>query len=358
LTRTDRFIKTIEWRDGKVSFVDQTRLPFEEIQRETDDYRVLGEAIRSLQIRGAPAIGVAAGYGVLLAVNALPSRSLRAIQSACTEAIRLLSGTRPTAVNLFTALDRMQAVVDGYSGSDPDELRELLHREAGQIAEEDRQACLAIGEHGASLLKPGSVVLTHCNAGALATAGQGTALGVITTAARQGKIQRVYVDETRPLLQGARLTTWELMREEIPVSLMTDSSAGIAMAQGRINAVIVGADRIARNGDAANKVGTYPLALMADRHGIPFYVAAPVSTVDTGTVNGAEIPIEERDGSEVTQIAGQQIAPPGVGVFAPAFDVTPNELISAIVTERGIAHSPVSETLMDVLRRRDPGPGT
>jgi methylthioribose-1-phosphate isomerase len=350
-------MKTVEWRDGKVCFVDQTKLPLEEIQRETDDYRVLGEAIRKLQIRGAPAIGVAAGYGVLLAVNALSSPSLSTIQSACSEAARFLSSTRPTAVNLFTALDRMTAVAGGYGGSDPDELLRLLHREAMRIAEEDRQACLNIGEHGATLLRPGSVVLTHCNAGALATAGQGTALGVIATAARQGKIRGVYVDETRPLLQGARLTTWELMKEGIPVTLMTDSSAGIAMQQGRIHAVIVGADRIARNGDAANKVGTYPLAVMADRHGIPFYVAAPVSTVDLRTATGADIPIEERDGSEVTHIAGQRIAPEGVGVFAPAFDVTPNELISAIVTERGIARSPVSESLMEVLKSGGPGSG-
>jgi methylthioribose-1-phosphate isomerase len=351
-------MKTVEWRDGKIFFVDQTRLPLEEVRRETSDYRVLGEAIRSLQIRGAPAIGVAAGYGVLLAVHAHPTRSLSGMQSACSEAVRFLSGTRPTAVNLFTALDRMAAVAGGYAGSDPEELWSLLHHEAMQIAEEDRQACLGIGEYGASLLKTGSVVLTHCNAGALATAGQGTALGVIATAARQGKIERVYVDETRPLLQGARLTTWELMKEGIPVMLMTDSSAGIAMQQGRIHAVIVGADRIARNGDAANKVGTYPLAVMADRHGIPFYVAAPVSTVDTDIATGAEIPIEERDGREVTHIAGQRIAPEGVGVYAPAFDVTPNGLISAIVTERGIARSPVSETLMKVLRSGAPVDGT
>jgi len=351
-------MKTVEWRDGKVRFLDQTRLPLEEIQRETDDYRVLGEAIRNLQIRGAPAIGVAAGYGVLLAVKALPSPSVSTVRLACSEAIAFLSATRPTAVNLFRALDRMAAVAGGYAGSDPRDLWSLLHREAMEIAEEDRQACLRIGEHGASLLKPGSVVLTHCNAGALATAGQGTALGVIATAARQGKIERVYVDETRPLLQGARLTAWELMKQNIPVVLMTDSSAGIAMQQGRIHAVIVGADRIARNGDAANKVGTYPLALMADRHGIPFYVAAPVSTVDTETATGADIPIEERDGSEVTHIAGQRIAPEGVDVYAPAFDVTPNELISAIVTERGIARAPVSETLMEVLRRGAPADGS
>ena len=273
------------------------------------------------------------------------------MKQACAEAKRVLSVTRPTAVNLFAALERMAVVSNTYPGSDPDELWGLLYREAMNIAGEDREACRKIGEHGASLLGPGSVVLTHCNAGALATAGQGTALGVIATAARQGKIDMVYVDETRPLLQGARLTTWELMKQNIPTVLMTDSSAGIAMQQRAIHAVIVGADRIARNGDTANKVGTYPLAVLASRHGIPFYVAAPVSTIDPGTATGAGIPIEERSGSEVTHIAGHRIAPTGVSVYSPAFDITPNELIAAIVTENGIARSPVSETLAGVLNR-------
>ncbi len=344
-------METVEWRDGNVRYIDQTKLPHEEIYRETNDYRVLGDAIRSLQIRGAPAIGVAAGWGVLLAAAAARPRSLSGMKQACAEAKRVLSVTRPTAVNLFAALERMAVVSNTYPGSDPDELWGLLYREAMNIAGEDREACRKIGEHGASLLGPGSVVLTHCNAGALATAGQGTALGVIATAARQGKIDMVYVDETRPLLQGARLTTWELMKQNIPTVLMTDSSAGIAMQQRAIHAVIVGADRIARNGDTANKVGTYPLAVLASRHGIPFYVAAPVSTIDPGTATGAGIPIEERSGSEVTHIAGHRIAPTGVSVYSPAFDITPNELIAAIVTENGIARSPVSETLAGVLNR-------
>ncbi len=334
---------TISWRGGSVVFLDQTLLPAKAVEVTTRDPEVVAEAIRKLRIRGAPAIGVAAAYGVALAatISALPG----GIRPQVLHAIEVFRGTRPTAVNLFHALDRMQRVVDRTSDSS---LPSALLAEAECINREDIEACERIGKFGAELLLPGSSILTHCNAGALATAGQGTALGIITTAHRQGKIVRVYSDETRPLLQGARLTTWELLSAGIETILITDSTAGSVLSRGLVNAVIVGADRIAANGDTANKVGTYPLAILARYHGVPFYVAAPVSTVDLAMATGSEIPIEERDPSEVTSFGGTVVAPQGVRVYSPAFDVTPNNLISAIVTDMGVKTPPYSQSLKEL----------
>ncbi len=338
----------VDWLDGKVRFIDQTQLPLKELYVETDDYRVIGDAIRRLQIRGAPAIGVAAAFGLLLAVAASPASTSDDLVRDFDRAFDILSRTRPTAVNLFTALNRMRRVLQDARSSGARGMRQALGAEARAIQEEDIDACRRIGELGASLIQPGSSILTHCNAGILATAGSGTALSVITTAAAQGKIVQVYADETRPLFQGARLTSWELIKQNIPVTLITDSTAGIVLQQGRVNAIITGADRIAANGDAANKVGTYPLAVLARHHGIPFYIAAPVSTLDPATPDGSRIVIEERDASEVTHVAGTRIAAEGVQVFAPAFDVTPNEFIDAIVTEAGILRQPYTQSIAGI----------
>jgi len=344
-------MKAVDWIDGKVRFIDQTLLPAEERFVMTDDIEVIAEAIRSLRIRGAPAIGVVAAFGLVLGLRS-PDRSPgSSLAHRFDQAARLLGSTRPTAVNLFNVLKRMRGVLEGTSGTDDTDAMQHLEREACLIQAEDIEACRRIGELGGALLSAGTSVLTHCNAGALATAGEGTALSVVTTAHRQGKIRRVYVDETRPLLQGARLTSWELLRAGIEVVLITDSTAASVLREGRVQAVIVGADRIAVNGDTANKVGTYPLAVLAQRHNVPVYVAAPVSTLDPYSVTGSDIPIEERDPSEVTQIAGVRIAPEGVGTYAPAFDVTPHELITAIITDKGVLRPPYAAGIADVLRK-------
>jgi methylthioribose-1-phosphate isomerase len=335
---------TVEWANGLFRFLDQTRLPLEEVYVETADVARVAEAIRRLEIRGAPAIGVAAAFGVVLASR--NARSAEEARSSSLAAIQSLAATRPTAVNLFTALDRMSHALKASEDiRDQEGLSTRLLNEALAIQQEDVEACRRIGELGSALIRPGSSVLTHCNAGALATAGEGTALSVIFAAARKNSIVRVYADETRPLLQGARLTAWELMKHGIDTVLITDSTAGVVLRQQLVQAVIVGADRIAANGDTANKIGTYSLAVLAERHHVPFYVAAPVSTIDFSIASGAEITIEERAPEEVTSIAGTRIAPEGVGVYSPAFDVTPNELIAAIVTERGIMAPPFSQTI-------------
>jgi methylthioribose-1-phosphate isomerase len=335
---------TVEWAEGLFRFLDQTRLPMEEAYVETVEVARVAEAIKRLEIRGAPAIGVAAAYGVVLASR--NGGSAEEVRGSCRTAIQMLAATRPTAVNLFTALDRMSHVLtESKAVLDPEEVRARLLNEALAIQKEDVEACRRIGELGSALILPGSSVLTHCNAGALATAGEGTALSVIFAAARKNCIVRVYADETRPLLQGARLTAWELMKNGIDTVLITDSTAGVVLQQQLVQAVIVGADRIAANGDIANKIGTYSLAVLAERHHVPFYVAAPVSTIDFSIASGADITIEERAPEEVTCIAGKRMAPEGVGVYAPAFDVTPNELIAAIVTERGILTPPYSQMI-------------
>ncbi len=328
---------------GRVRFLDQTLLPAEERWIETDDYNVVAEAIRGLRVRGAPLIGIAAAYGLALAAQ----RDDASDPSSLHRAAEVLLATRPTAVNLAWAIRRMLATAQG--ARDASARREALVAEAIRIHEEDIAANRRIGEAGAALLPARCAVLTHCNAGSLATGGYGTALGVIRSAYAQGKLTRVYHTETRPLLQGARLTAWELQREGIPATLIPDSAAGIIIRRGLVQAVVVGADRIAANGDVANKIGTYPIALLAREHGIPFYVAAPTSTLDPSTANGDLIPIEERSPEEVTSMCGLRVAPPSVQAANPAFDVTPAGLISAIITEKGVARPPFEVTLPDVV---------
>lgn len=342
-------MKAVDWIDGAVRFIDQTLLPAEERFVMTEDIQVIAEAIRSLRIRGAPAIGVAAAFGLVLGLRSPDRPDGSSVALRFDRAASLLGSTRPTAVNLFNVLTRMRGVLEAASGAGDREVIQRLECEARVIQDEDIEACHRIGELGAALLSAGTSVLTHCNAGALATAGDGTALSVVTTAHRQGKILQVYVDETRPLLQGARLTSWELLRAGVEVVLITDSTAASVLREGRVQAVIVGADRIAANGDTANKVGTYPLAVLAQRHNVPMYVAAPVSTFDPHSSTGNDIPIEERDSSEVTQIAGIRIAPEGVRTYAPAFDVTPHELITAIITDRGVLRPPYEPEIAGVL---------
>lgn len=330
---------------GRVRFIDQTRLPNELREIETDDVRVIGQAIRSLQIRGAPAIGVAAAMGVALAAQARAAGAPADVLAAAREACDDLARARPTAVNLFHALRRMRGRAEAEAGRPAPELAELLAREAVACGEEDVAMCRAIGRHGATLLQDGQTVLTHCNAGSLATAHFGTALSAIYVAREEGKRIRVFADETRPLLQGARLTAWELQQAGVDVTLICDNTAAQVMREGRIDAVLVGADRIAANGDTANKIGTYSVAVNARHHGIPFYVLAPLTSFDLALAGGADIPIEHRHGDEVTEGFGRRTAPAGVAVYSPAFDVTPAELITAIVCERGIARPPCAATI-------------
>jgi len=328
--------RTIEWRNDKVIMIDQTRLPAEEIYNEYDDFQGVAEAIRGMIIRGAPAIGVAAAMGVALGARDIIADTydsfFRQLENVCDT----LARTRPTAVNLFWGIKRMKRVAEANRDKDINSIRVLLKAEAISIEQEDLQICRAIGRHGAALIREGATVLTHCNAGGLATAGYGTALGVIRAAHADGKKIKVFADETRPWLQGARLTAWELMKDNIPVTLISDNMAGYFMQKGEINCVVVGADRIAANGDTANKIGTYSVAVLAKENRIPFYVAAPLSTLDLTLKSGAEIPIEERSAEEITHIRSIPIAPEGVVVRNPAFDVTPARYITGIITERGV----------------------
>jgi len=312
--------------------IDQTRLPVELVYRELDDYREIIRAIQRLEVRGAPAIGIAAAYALPIGVIQSGHYDLDSIARMAAD----IKAARPTAVNLSWAVDRVLERLKAEAPSEPGEIINLLWDEAVAIHEEDRRMCAQIGEYGAGLINDGDSVLTHCNTGALATGGIGTALGVIYTCRDHGKTVKVYADETRPLLQGARLTAWELMREGIDVILICDSTAAVLMAQGKINHVIVGADRIARNGDTANKIGTYGLAVQARAHGVPFYVAAPSSTFDSRIACGRDIPVEERSGTEITEGYGGRTAPENVQTFSPAFDVTPNELISLFITDTGL----------------------
>lgn len=348
---TERTPRTIEWLGDRVRYIDQTRLPGELILKETSDYRELAESIRRLEVRGAPAIGVAAGMGVALAALESPARAFEQLREDIAKAARHLASTRPTAVNLRWAVERMLSAFDGRAGEDVADVRRRLVEEAIAIFEEDRALSRAIGEHGAALIDDGDGILTHCNAGGLATAEYGTALAVIYAAHEQGKSLRVFADETRPLLQGSRLTAWELRQRGIDVTVLCDSAAASAMRRGWIDKVIVGADRIAGNGDVANKVGTFPLALAARHHSIPFYVAAPASTLDPSLATGGEIPIEERDPLEVACVAGVRVAPEGVKVFNPAFDVTPAEFVTAIVSDRGVHRPPYARSLFGPARR-------
>jgi methylthioribose-1-phosphate isomerase len=343
----DPSFETVGWvgeaATGFVRLIDQTLLPTEFVRIDCRDVPSVWEAIRTLRVRGAPAIGIAAGFGAVLGGQAAFGGESAAVARGVREAAAHLRTSRPTAVNLFWALDRIERVLDESAGLEPG--RRLLERvlaEAHAIATEDRAMCRAIGRFGAELVGPGQGVLTHCNAGGLATADYGTALAVIFSAYEQGKALHVYADETRPLLQGARLTAWELKRRGVPVTLICDSMAAQVMKEGKIQLVVVGADRIAANGDTANKIGTYGVALLARAHGIPFYVAAPSSTFDLSLPDGSSIPIEERSPLEVTRGFGKQTAPEGVDVYNPAFDVTPAALIAGIVTERGVIR-PVDE---------------
>ncbi len=347
--------KTIEWTDEGVRMIDQKRLPLEEVYCTYSDYEGVAEAIRSMIIRGAPAIGVAAAMGVALGVKKSAAQTIAGLRSDFDKIAATLAGTRPTAVNLFWAIERMRRVFEASlssSGNDAQAIeaaRTSLESEAKRVLAEDIAINEAMGRHGAALLPDSGTVLTHCNAGALATGGYGTALGVIRAAISKGKKIQVYADETRPFLQGARLTAWELSKDGIPVTLITDNMAGHFMKQGQIKAVIVGADRIAANGDTANKIGTYSVAVLAHENHVPFYVAAPLSTIDRSLPDGDGIPIEERSSAEVTQIGGVRIALPSVEARHPGFDVTPHRYITAIITERGVAREPYTESLSALL---------
>lgn len=330
-------IPTVEWKEGVVRLLDQSKLPNRVEVLDCQDYKAVADAIRELRVRGAPAIGVTAAMGVALGAQAYQGRDHREFFETVFHICDYLAKTRPTAVNLFWAISRMKGVLEQSSANTIAEIKSRLVEEAKAIQEEDIALCRAIGQHGATCIQDGQTILTHCNAGALATAGYGTALGVVRGAWESGKRIHVFADETRPVLQGARLTAWELMQEGIPVTLITDNMAGTLMRQGRIHVCVVGADRIAANGDVANKIGTYSVAVLAKVHGIPFYVAAPYSTIDMATPNGMAIPIEERSPEEVTSVFGShRIAPEHVGVLNPAFDITPAEYITGIITERGV----------------------
>jgi methylthioribose-1-phosphate isomerase len=345
-------IRTIFWDNGAVVLIDQKALPGEEKYLVCRDYREVCAAIRDLTIRGAPAIGVAAAMGIALGASSLPQERTEDIRDVFLFICDEFAATRPTARNLFWAVEKMKERFEelarrGVSGS---ALKSELVAEAVRIGEEDVEINRRIGLHGRVLIRSGDRILTHCNAGALATAGYGTALGVIRAAHEEGKEVHVFVDETRPVLQGARLTAWELVREGIPATLITDNMAGFLMQQGRIDLVIVGADRIAANGDTANKIGTYSLAVLARRHKIPFYVAAPVSTFDSSLRSGREIPIEERAAEEVACFGGIRTAPEGISVYNPAFDVTPGRYITAVITEKGIIRKPFRRAIRKIMR--------
>ena len=330
-------VPTVEWKDSVVRLLDQSRLP--EVMEFLDcrDYQTVADAIRTLKVRGAPAIGVTAAMGVALGAQAITAADNAGFTQSVLRICDELASTRPTAVNLFWAIERMKRKLESLRNHPVSFIKTALMKESQAILEEDIVLCKTMGRYGAELIKDGQTILTHCNAGSLATAGYGTALGVIRAACEQGKKINVIADETRPVLQGARLTAWELMQDQIPVTLITDNMAGSLMKQGKIHLCVVGADRIAANGDVANKIGTYSVAVLAKAHNIPFYVAAPYSTIDLKTKSGADIPIEQRNPLEVTTIHGSHpVAPKDVAVYNPAFDVTPAELITGIITERGV----------------------
>lgn len=330
-------IPTVEWKDGVVCLLDQSLLPGRVEVLECRDDSTVAEAIRELKVRGAPAIGVTAAMGVALGAQAVPSTNRQEFTASVLKICDHLAATRPTAVNLFWAIDRMKRMLIQNEERTVEEVKLMLVKESIAIQQEDIAMCRTMGQHGAKLIQDGQTILTHCNAGALATAGYGTALGVVRAAWESGKKIHVIADETRPVLQGARLTAWELMQDGIPVTLITDNMAGSVMRKGQIHVCVVGADRIAANGDVANKIGTYSVAVLAKAHGIPFYVAAPYSTIDVATPSGDAIPIEERNRAEVLSVYGSEpIAPSDVKILNPAFDITPAEYISGIITERGV----------------------
>src|SRR6202171_5115872 len=338
-------IQTLAWTDQGVRFIDQTKLPMEETYITCKTHEQVAEVIRTMVVRGAPAIGVAAAMGIALAVKNSKAETVGDLKRDFDQACDVIGKTRPTAVNLFWAIRRMQEKLERIRIRPLAQVKQTLIEEAQRMHAEDIAANQAMGRHGATLMPSEGGVLTHCNAGALATCGYGTALGVIRAAVAQGKKIHVFADETRPFLQGSRLTAWELMKDGIPTTVIADNMAGAMMKQGKIAAVVVGADRIAANGDVANKIGTYTVAVLAKEHGIPFYVAAPWSTVDMNTSDGSGIPIEQRDSKEVTHIGDRRMVPVGVEVENPAFDVTPSKYVTAIITERGIARAPYEECL-------------
>ena len=346
-------VKTLEWTEAGVRFIDQTRLPTEEIYVTCRDYREVAMAIRDMIVRGAPAIGVSAAMGVALGVRNSKAKGIAELRSEFDEICNTLAGTRPTAVNLFWAIQRMRDRFEELASEPLETIKRQLIEEAQRMYLADIAACKMMGRNGAVLMPSSGGVLTHCNAGALATCGYGSALGVIRAAVDAGKKIHVFADETRPFLQGSRLTAWELTKDGIPTTVISDNMAGAMMKQGKIGAVVVGADRIAANGDVANKIGTYTVAVLAKEHGIPFYVAAPWSTVDLATPTGDLIPIEQRSAREVTHMAGKQLTPDGVSIENPAFDVTPHRYVSAIITERGLAKAPYPESLQKLARMED-----
>lgn len=343
-------ITTVAWHNGAVRLIDQTCLPGELVTLDCTDLETLCEAILKLRVRGAPALGVSAAYGLAMVAHHSTAADVPALQNELRAAAKVIGATRPTAVNLFWALQRLGRIVDAGAPTVA-QLRDALLAEARAVEAEDRAANEALSHHGAALLPEGARVITHCNAGALcASGGYGTALGVIRAAAEAGKVAMVYADETRPLLQGARLTAWEMVQLGVPVTVLTDSMAASAMAAGMIDCVVTGADRIAANGDVANKIGTYGLAIVAAHHGVPFYVAAPTSTLDLSLGSGADIPIEQRAADEVRGFRSEVTAPEGAAVYNPAFDVTPHDLVAAIITEQGVAREPYGPALAAMLR--------
>jgi methylthioribose-1-phosphate isomerase len=346
-------VKTIEWIDGKIRIVDQTRLPDYLVFLDISDVDVLAEAIRNLQIRGAPAIGIAGAMGVALAAHNSKAEERDDLFQEVNQAITLLGSTRPTAVNLFWALDRMGKKLYSLKEAPLSQIKKVLLDEALDILENDRQMCRQLARNGAELLPQEGAVLTHCNAGGLATADYGTALGVIYAAQEMGKKIKVYVDETRPLLQGSRLTAWELIQAGIDVTILCDSMAGFLMKQKKIDCVLVGADRVVQNGDMANKIGTYTLAVLAEKHLIPFYVAVPVTSFDLSLSSGDEIYIEHRSGSEIIQGFGISTGPQGADVYNPAFDITPNDLVTAFITDVGILNPPFQDSFQKIQIREE-----
>lgn len=341
---------TLRWRDGALEMLDQRALPDEQVYLRYDDAKGVAGGIRDMVVRGAPAIGCAAAYGVALEAARFALASRAQFDAALRDAFTVLEASRPTAVNLFWALARMRRRLAAAGEASPARAAAALMEEAHEITREDVRLNRAMGVHGAALLGMRAKVLTHCNAGALATAGHGTALGVIRSAIEAGKQIEVYADETRPFLQGARLTAWELKQDGIPVTLLADSAAGFLMSRGKIDAVIVGADRVAANGDVANKIGTYSVAVLARRHAIPFYVACPLSTIDLEVMTGDDIPIEERSAEEVLGYRSTRWAPAGVSVVNPVFDVTPAELVTALITERGVTHNPDTAAIAALMK--------
>ncbi|WP_445665686.1 S-methyl-5-thioribose-1-phosphate isomerase [Fodinibius sp. AD559] len=344
----DTAVQSIEWREDHVRILDQTYLPGREVYSDIRDVGRIWEAIKKLRIRGAPAIGIAAAYGLYLGIKDLPENSFESFIVEIDRVAEYLEGARPTAVNLKWATDRIKSTIRAHKDKDISEIKDIVLQTAKTIHDEDKRICKKIGENGVELIPKEAQVLTHCNTGSLATGQYGTALSVIFHAHEQGKKPFVWVDETRPLLQGSRLTAWELMNAEIPMKIITDSSAGLLIRRGEVDLVMVGADRIAANGDVANKIGTYPLAVLAQENKIPFYVAAPLSTIDMKTETGDEIPLEEREQDEVLNYSDAQIAPKKAEAYNPAFDVTPNKYISGIITEEGIIEPPFEENFKNI----------